>query len=1496
MADPLRRTLLAKLRGKKGKKGSAAVRVGTGEGNDKVYRARDAQNRRAELDYIPGTMRGKQACVHRGFERRFEQCAHAGRGCEPSPFRARQEHKLSEPVGSVPKQEAHCPQAAQELTKQPVAFPRRHTEGDSIGFGNCTEVPFTHQMDGGTAKGTDSQEPVNTSVPSTGCGKGLEMDQCVTFGWSEPGRTNADQSGPEFFQYLHPGALSEHDLIQTIESSLELCGDFSMPTMQSPTFFPTELEIIDASLAPRFICAREGTTRHNSVDSEDDDYYDNEILPFYESKDSKGPAGQSSNPCNPGLVQIDDPSAQETDRLRSQLKEAYYLLINTLGDEAFDGHVEPNGYIDHGSSSSQSHDSLSVGSQSSTRHSRSSVEQSVHHWVLGDVIRSSRKSKSLENLSPFQERPNLRRSMSDGGVRYPDQNQDQTKNGSFYDTVPLGTISACGPLDASPEIAVTLGAESVWEHAEEETGGSTGNQDAPGGLPSGKPKNASAQRAKHGKSGGIIAWKPPGVTVNKMQEWMHKGRLLSSEMRQRIAGSTSHGGALEAGGKNFNHASSANGNKMGNSTGGHPSSTSITNGSKMGNQSAGHQPVPGTDTQDLCPRPAPLNSITVSKKRNWLNQSSVRPSPPSDEDDHAPPPRTRANTHRVPALVSDPAEENDADDEGEIWYNPIPEDEEADLHHCQPRTEAPGRTSGVEGGTAGAVAGDSGSLNAVQSNESSQGCRQTCGSQEEKDRTTRPSATESSDQGVSGLSPPSSPNPAKKSCSINWSLPERIKSPRTVRKLSMKMKKLPELSRKLSVKGNPTNGQPDPRTQLLKANGPADLGPTGVSTASAGGNVIWRYHLDSSVSTQQQKKSSELGAPKSAIKGGYLSDGDSPELVAKSGKHGSGSKAQRKMQDKDSSSGIPKLADVASFRPYSPPEQGKSASPLPVSGLLSVHLCGAEGLKAPRSDESRHIYCAIQVDEAKRARTALLPCHGDFLAMDHTFQLDLEDAQRLRLVLFGCEATTAPRRQRVCCHGAVALAPLFRTTRSHKLAVRLEPRGVMYVKLGLAERQSLSEGTEGDRERERAVFGVDAARVVEREAAGLLVPLIIEMCVAEIERRGCHVVGLYRLCGSAAVKKELREAFERDSLNVELSETNYPDVNVITGVLKDYLRELPQPLISKPLYEAVLDAMAKRPLIIGAGGCENDPADSEHAAGLLETLPEVEKVTLRKLLDHLKRVASHHEVNKMTCQNLAVCFGPVLLSQRQDALGLANRVFMDSEELASALHFKKHIEVLHYLLQLWPVVDEQSKPSSPTPLPPAPVRRRKERPQVLNLSDAELAGVLRPRAGRLDSPSNRYAGDWSDCRETYLHQSSVEEEADYADVPYEELPVVRDEDKDADKDEENRGDDRMDEGVERTNYVQIEVETEQEDEAENLVIEERRGAIETQILASYDCKILDPEECISKDHTYQAFMKIQEISPVLSNRVNLRDLQDSIDALIGNLEQELNKNKLSISY
>lgn len=366
-----------------------------------------------------------------------------------------------------------------------------------------------------------------------------------------------------------------------------------------------------------------------------------------------------------------------------------------------------------------------------------------------------------------------------------------------------------------------------------------------------------------------------------------------------------------------------------------------------------------------------------------------------------------------------------------------------------------------------------------------------------------------------GFSPPSSPNPAKKSSSINWSFPDKIKSPRTVRKISMRMKKLPELSRKLSVKGTQSSSnnsnvhsQVEPRSNSPRTNGTDAVsqtsGPPRLS-ASGGGqasrNVISRYHLDSSVSTQNsfsKKKSS--GSSKSASKGGYLSDGDSPELVAKSGKHGSSEGKGGKGKEAEGSSRLNGMdLDIDAFRHYSFTEQPKCSQY--ISGLMSLHFYGAEDLKPPRID-SRDVYCAIQVDSVNKARTALLTCRTTFLDMDHTFNIELENAQHLKLVVFSWEPT--PRRNRVCCHGTVVLPTLFRVTRSHQLAVKLEPRGLIYVKLSLMEQwQNSLDGPDGDREPQ--VFGVEAWRVVERENTGLMVPLLISKCISEIEKRGCQV-------------------------------------------------------------------------------------------------------------------------------------------------------------------------------------------------------------------------------------------------------------------------------------------------------------------------------------------------------------------------------------------------------
>ncbi|XP_032127453.1 rho GTPase-activating protein SYDE1 isoform X2 [Sapajus apella] len=570
---------------------------------------------------------------------------------------------------------------------------------------------------------------------------------------------------------------------------------------------------------------------------------------------------------------------------------------------------------------------------------------------------------------------------------------------------------------------------------------------------------------------------------------------------------------------------------------------------------------------------------------------------------------------------------------GEIWYNPIPEEDPK-----LPASEPPGP---------------------------------------------QPDSAEPEGPAPQGAAPASPPTKAS-----------RTKSPGPARRLSIKMKKLPELRRRLSLRG-PRAGRERER-------------------AAPAGSVISRYHLDSSVGGPG-RTAGPGGTQSPRI--GYLSDGDSPERPA----------------------GPP---SPTSFRPY---EVGPTARAPPAAlwGRLSLHLYGLRGLRPAPGATPRDLCCLLQVDGEARARTGPLRGGPDFLRLDHTFHLELEAARLLRALVLAWDPGV--RRHRPCAQGTVLLPTVFRGCQAQQLAVRLEPQGLLYAKLTLSEQQ------EAPVTAEPRVFGLPLPLLVERERPPGQVPLIIQKCVGQIERRGLRVVGLYRLCGSAAVKKELRDAFERDSAAVCLSEDLYPDINVITeasgaltrgdpvftGILKDYLRELPTPLITQPLYQVVLEAMARDPP-------NRAPPTTDGTRGLLSCLPDVERATLTLLLDHLRLVSSFHAYNRMTPQNLAVCFGPVLLPARQAPT--RSRARSSGPGLTSAVDFKRHIEVLHYLLQSWP--DPHLPPEAPDVAPY--LRPKRQPPLHLPLADPEVVSRPRGRGGPESPPSNRYAGDWSVCGRDFL--------------------------------------------------------------------------------------------------------------------------------------------------
>lgn len=105
--------------------------------------------------------------------------------------------------------------------------------------------------------------------------------------------------------------------------------------------------------------------------------------------------------------------------------------------------------------------------------------------------------------------------------------------------------------------------------------------------------------------------------------------------------------------------------------------------------------------------------------------------------------------------------------------------------------------------------------------------------------------------------PASDSSPAsQKKGGVSSSVMDRLRSPGTVRKLSLKMKKLPELRRKLSLRSSSRASRQEEASAKTSA-------------SSSSQNIISRYHLDSSAPPARLSRRSSRGS--SASKAGRRS-------------------------------------------------------------------------------------------------------------------------------------------------------------------------------------------------------------------------------------------------------------------------------------------------------------------------------------------------------------------------------------------------------------------------------------------------------------------------------------------------------------------------------------------------------------------------------------------------------------------------------------------------
>ncbi|XP_014670283.1 PREDICTED: phosphatidylinositol 3-kinase regulatory subunit alpha-like isoform X2 [Priapulus caudatus] len=226
----------------------------------------------------------------------------------------------------------------------------------------------------------------------------------------------------------------------------------------------------------------------------------------------------------------------------------------------------------------------------------------------------------------------------------------------------------------------------------------------------------------------------------------------------------------------------------------------------------------------------------------------------------------------------------------------------------------------------------------------------------------------------------------------------------------------------------------------------------------------------------------------------------------------------------------------------------------------------------------------------------------------------------------------------------------------------------------------------GDRRQERLgpVFGVDLEKLFNSRDEPA--PLILMRCVEEIEARGkTQGKDLYETYRDTVSVKSLRLIRQALKNGVNKVDINQFEIQVLAGILKRFLRELPNPLIPCELYESFIEA-AK---------IQNDVDCTKALVRLLDKLPPAHSSVLRFLMEHFCRVCLHQHTkgDKSPPTKLVQVFANILLRPSWDKI---TEVVNNSEA---------HIRILELLLSKSEKFGDMPELSATAP-PPRPPRKR----------------------------------------------------------------------------------------------------------------------------------------------------------------------------------------------
>uniref|UniRef100_A0A452IIA3 T-cell activation Rho GTPase-activating protein n=1 Tax=Gopherus agassizii TaxID=38772 RepID=A0A452IIA3_9SAUR len=146
-------------------------------------------------------------------------------------------------------------------------------------------------------------------------------------------------------------------------------------------------------------------------------------------------------------------------------------------------------------------------------------------------------------------------------------------------------------------------------------------------------------------------------------------------------------------------------------------------------------------------------------------------------------------------------------------------------------------------------------------------------------------------------------------------------------------------------------------------------------------------------------------------------------------------------------------------------------------------------------------------------------------------------------------------------------------------------------------------------------------------------PRPIQDILTTLYLKGPFTEGIFRKAANEKARKELKEELNSGG-KVDLESK---PVHLLAVVFKDFLRNIPDKLLSSELYDEWMTVMEK----------QSNPDRIEGLKEVADKLPRPNLLLLKHLVFVLHHLSKTSEVNRMDSSNLAICIGPNLLTPKQ---------------------------------------------------------------------------------------------------------------------------------------------------------------------------------------------------------------------------------------------------------